>query len=94
MSKKLWTFVRTERFVDQFREFDGRDKRLEQFMLIIEWALAHNPRMGKQTATADIWAINSRYLRYDVTVYYSFNDHQIILEGAMLEESPDSPADE
>ncbi|NUO19528.1 hypothetical protein HUU59_08790 [bacterium] len=46
--------------------------------------------MGKQTATADIWAINSRYLRYDVTVYYSFNDHQIFLEGVMLEESTDS----
>jgi hypothetical protein len=94
MSQKLWTFVRTERFVDQFRELDGRDHRLEQFMLIVEWTLARNPRVGKKTSTADIWAVDSRFLRYDVTVYYSFNENQIILEGVMLEDAEDSPENE
>jgi hypothetical protein len=70
---------------------DGRDKRLEQFMLILEWALARNPHMGKKTATPGIYALDSRYLRFDVTVYYSFNEDQVFLEGVMLEDIAEPP---
>lgn len=57
--------------------------------------MAHpeTPEQGFRTEFDKIWGVDFRHLRYDVVVYYSFNDKQLFLESIRLEDDIDSTPD-